>query len=54
MTDKQWKDMLKMLLEILKNEEKEKATSPSLSFFIQFAFFYKTRYNLLILPLLGA
>lgn len=25
MTDKQWKDMLKMLLEILKNEEKEKA-----------------------------
>lgn len=25
MTDNQWKDMLKMLLEILKNEEKEKA-----------------------------
>jgi formate dehydrogenase maturation protein FdhE len=25
MTDKQWKDMLKMLLEILKNEDKEKA-----------------------------
>lgn len=25
MTDKQWKDMLKMLLEILENEEKEKA-----------------------------
>lgn len=24
MTDKQWKDMLKMLLEILENEEKEK------------------------------
>lgn len=25
MTDNQWKDMLKMLLEILKNEDKEKA-----------------------------
>lgn len=25
MTDMQWKDALKMLLEILKNEEKEKA-----------------------------
>lgn len=25
MTDTQWKDMLKMLLEILKNEDKEKA-----------------------------
>lgn len=25
MTDVQWKDMLKMLLEILKNEDKEKA-----------------------------
>ena len=25
MTDTQWKDMLKMLLEILRNEEKEKA-----------------------------
>ena len=25
MTDKQWKDMFKMLLEILKNEDKEKA-----------------------------
>lgn len=25
MTDKQWKDMLAMLLEILKNEDKEKA-----------------------------
>lgn len=25
MTDNQWKDVLKMLLEILKNEEKEKA-----------------------------
>ena len=25
MTDTQWKDMLKMLIEILKNEEKEKA-----------------------------
>lgn len=25
MTDNQWKDMLKMLLEILENEEKEKA-----------------------------
>lgn len=24
MTDTQWKDMLKMLLEILKNEDKEK------------------------------
>lgn len=26
MTDTQWKDMLKMLLEILENEDKEKAT----------------------------
>lgn len=25
MTDTQWKDMLKMLLEILKNEDREKA-----------------------------
>ncbi|MED9966495.1 MAG: hypothetical protein UFJ18_06840 [Blautia sp.] len=25
MTDNQWKDMIKMLLEILKNEDKEKA-----------------------------
>lgn len=25
MTDNQWKDMIKMLLEILKNENKEKA-----------------------------
>lgn len=25
MTDTQWKDMLKMLLEILRNEDKEKA-----------------------------
>lgn len=25
MTDNQWRDMLKMLLEILRNEEKEKA-----------------------------
>lgn len=25
MTDAQWKDMLKMLLEILENEDKEKA-----------------------------
>lgn len=25
MTDTQWKDMLKMLIEILKNEDKEKA-----------------------------
>lgn len=25
MTDNQWKDVLKMLLEILKNEDKEKA-----------------------------
>ena len=25
MTDRQWKDMLKMLLEILRNEDKEKA-----------------------------
>lgn len=25
MTDTQWKDMLKMLLEILENEDKEKA-----------------------------
>lgn len=25
MTDNQWRDMLKMLLEILQNEEKEKA-----------------------------
>nr|DAL89396.1 MAG TPA: hypothetical protein [Caudoviricetes sp.] len=25
MTDNQWKDMLRMLLEILKNEDKEKA-----------------------------
>ena len=25
MTDNQWKDAIKMLLEILKNEEKEKA-----------------------------
>lgn len=25
MTDKQWKDFLKMLLEVLKNEDKEKA-----------------------------
>lgn len=25
MTDTQWKDMLRMLLEILQNEEKEKA-----------------------------
>jgi hypothetical protein len=25
MTDNQWRDMIKMLLEILKNEDKEKA-----------------------------
>ena len=25
MTDNQWRDMLKMLIEILKNEDKEKA-----------------------------